>query len=311
MRLLSVLLATIFATVPPGFPDLTKGNVDGHVALVYWPARMPVPPKNEPRPLQSAAGCTVRMVPVPDFDRELRFDCGQWFTPPAGRYNFWLETADQMSPVVSMVTFALRPFEGRGVGAIIPVAPAGKIAIPANKSMPDTEDLRLLSLEATAAWKMGTPRIFDRRVKAADAHTLVQMPEGRVVVGRFDHATGDAVALSPVIDLKAGSPVFVWPEAPRDSDVLVILDKPGELQTSKPLDVHLTIDKRPPDALLDGLERVIAIWYGLASRTATVAFQSTNAFWGGRDLRLVRGKVTTVRDRLQPPASAERRRPAG
>jgi hypothetical protein len=140
--------------------------------------------------------------------------------------------------------------------------------------MTDGESLRLLSIEARNPW---ADRIFDRRVSARDARTPVQMPEGRVVVGRFDRKTNDAIALAKPVEIRAGKTALVWPEAPADSDVLLILTKPPELQLAKPIPARLAIDdgtsKRAPDVLLNGFDRIIAIWYGVAARRATISFQ--------------------------------------
>jgi hypothetical protein len=167
--------------------------------------------------------------------------------------------------------------------------------------MTDGESLRLLSIEARNPW---ADRIFDRRVSARDARTPVQMPEGRVVVGRFDRKTNDAIALAKPVEIRAGKTALVWPEAPADSDVLLILTKPPELQLAKPIPARLAIDdgtsKRAPDVLLNGFDRIIAIWYGVAARRATISFQSESAHWPSTDVTLNRGKVTTLRSRVEP-----------
>lgn len=275
-------------------PDLRTGNVDGLKGVLFWPADMPNP-KGEPQPLPSAEGCEVHFVPHSDLDRELRYPCGKWLVLPASdRYNVWLETNGRMTPSLSMLVYSRKPFDGAGMGSIMPVTPAGLIA--ANRSMPESESLRFLLIHAGAAW---ADRIFDRRVPARDAHTPVQMPEGRVVAGRFDKKTNDAIALTRPVDIRSGTTTRVWPAAPSESDLLVVLTKPPELMLSKPIDARLVLDdgtsKKAPDVIVNGFERIIAIWYGVSARTAKVSLQSTAAFWAPQDVRFTRGKVTTVR----------------
>lgn len=288
--------ATAFAATPT-LPDVSTGSVGGLTGLLYWPADLPKA-NGEPQPLPSAAGCEVHMVPISDFDRELRYPCGNWFVlPTTDRYHFWLETATRITPSVSMIVYTPTPFAGRGAAAIVPVMPSGRIAIPAGRTIPATDSLRFLSIEARHSW---STRIFERRLH--ESTTAVQMPEGRVVVGRFDRKSNDAIALSQPVEIKAGTTTHAWPSAPVESDLLIVFSKPPELQRSKPIAAQLLLTdgatRNPPDVLLNGFDRIIAIWYSITARTATLSFQSADAFWQPQEVRFTRGKVTTIRSRL-------------
>jgi hypothetical protein len=299
-RLLPVLIALASATIVAGsvaVPDPRTGNVNGLRGILFWPADLPAA-NGDPRPLETAAGCEVHLVPYRDLDRELTYPCGKWFAlPSAGSYKHWLETNGRMTPTVGVLSYGRTPFDGTGIAAFNAVAPAGRVVIPQDRSLSDAEGLRLVSLESRHAWGS---RVFDRRVAAANAHTPVQMPEGRILAGRFDRKTNDAVALSKPVDIAPGRTAIVWPLPPADSDVLLVLTKPAELMVDKPIPVRLSLDgKRAPDVLLNGFDRIMAVWYGVAARHATISLQSDAAFWPARAIDLTRGKVTTVRAALR------------
>ncbi|HEV7920852.1 MAG TPA: carboxypeptidase-like regulatory domain-containing protein [Thermoanaerobaculia bacterium] len=314
-RLLVVLIVLTAATlaaraVTP--PDLRSGNVNGLRGILFWPADPPAP-SGDPRPLETAEGCDVHLVPLNDLDREFTYPCGKWFAlPSAGQYNHWLEADGRMTPAMGMLSYGRRPFEGVGMAAISPLAPAGRVVVPRDRSLADTEGLRLVSIESRHAWGS---RVFDRRVAAANVHKPVQMPEGRILVGRFDRKTNEAVALSKPIEITADRTAEVWPVPPIDSDVFVVLSKTPEMQLSgKPVPIRLALDsKRAPDVLLNGFDRVLAVWYGVAARHATISLQSDAAFWPAREIDLTRGKVTTIRAQLQklPDAHVSITVPAG
>jgi hypothetical protein len=307
--LIALASATLAGRAP--VPDLRTGNVNGIRGILFWPADLPAA-DGAPRPWETAEGCNVHLVPLADLDRELTYPCGKWFVlPAAGQYRHWLETDGRMTPAMGMLSYGRRPFEGAGMAAFSAVAPAGRVVIPRDRSLADTEGLRLLSIESRHAW--GT-RVFDRRIANGNAHTPVQMPEGRVLVGRFDRKTNDAIALSKPVDVAVGRTAVVWPIPPTDSDVFLVLTKPSELQLEKPIAVRLALDAtRAPNVLLNGFDRVLAVWYGVAARHATISLQSDAAFWPAQEIDLTRGKVTTVRASLQklPDAHVSINIPAG
>jgi hypothetical protein len=284
----------VVATV--ALPDPRGGNVNGIGGVLFWPGDM-FAANGEARPLPTASGCEARLVAYADLDRELAYPCGKWFVLPSpGRYEYWLETSGRITPTMGLLVYGRKPFSGRGMASIIPVTPAGRIVIPPERKMPEAEGLRLLSIDSPQRW--GT-RVFDRRVSAATAHTSVQMPEGHVVAGRFDRKTNDAIALSRPVEVTSGKTTTVWPRPPAESDVLLVLTKPPELQLNKPFAGRLSLDQRPPDVMLNAFDRIIAIWYGVAARHTTIAMQSDAAFMAPQQVDLVRGKVTTIRSKVQ------------
>ncbi|HKS25363.1 MAG TPA: carboxypeptidase-like regulatory domain-containing protein [Thermoanaerobaculia bacterium] len=276
-------------------PSPRDGNVNGIGGVLFWPGDM-FGSDGEPRPLATAEGCEAHLVPYTEPDRELVYPCGKWFVlPSAGYYSHWLETKDRITPTIGLMLYGRKPFSGAGMASVVPVAAAGHVMIPPGKTMSGDEDLRFVSIESRYGW--GT-RVFDRRVAAAKSHAPVQMPVGRAVVGRFDHKSNDAIALSPPLEIADGKTAVVWPMPPAESDVLLVLARPPDVP-AKPFPVHLVLDQRPPDVLLNAFERIIAIWYGVAGRHATLSMQSDAAYWPPQEINLTRGKVTTIRSSIQ------------
>ena len=226
--------------------------------------------------------------------------CGRWFAPPAGKYNYWLETADAMTPAQNILVYTASPFRGRGLAAVIPVAPAGHVAIPPGQKLPAVEDLRFLLTNATNAWQE-QPWVFYRRYHGS----AVLMPEGNVIAARFDRKSNDAIALTRPMRIERGRTATGWPSPPRTSDVLVVLSKPAKLQVSKkPVSAHLRLNDRDADVLVNGADAIVGVWYGVDAPRAAISLRSDGAFWKPREIRLAPGKVTTVRSAAEPLPAA-------
>ena len=294
-----LVVIVILATV---LPDPRTGNVNGVAGVLYWPGSAPTAPREPSTPLPTADGCAAHLVPETDPEQELRYPCGQWFAPPPDRYRVWLETAGGISPTQNMLVFAGTPFRGSGLPAIAGIVPAGRIGVPADRSVAKTESVRLFSTRVKYPWA-NSVRVFDRRLHSR----VVQMPAGdAVVLGRFDRKTNDAIALSRPITIKGGQTQLVWPESPKTSDVLVILRKPPDLQLRRiPPSAELTLNGRKADVLVNGAERIIAVWYGIDAPRAKIAFESDAAQWQSREIRLTAGKVATIRSEVKPLPSAK------
>jgi Carboxypeptidase regulatory-like domain len=283
-------------------PDPRSGNVNGVAAVLYWPSVLATRAGEAPKPLATAEGCEVHLVAESKFDEELRYPCGEWFVPRGGKYAVWLETAGGISPTQNLLIYTPKSFAGRGMPAFMPVVPAGRIGIPANRAVTDGESLRLFSTR-TEFWWTKSAWIFDRRLHSR----VVQMPAGAsVILGRFDRRTNDAIALARPVLVKEAQTQEVWPVEPNASDVLVILRKPPALQMRKPApSAELTLDGRKADVLVNGGDRIVAVWYGVDAPRAKIAFASDAAHWEAREIRLAPGKVVTIRDEVKPLPSAK------
>ena len=306
MRFLLTVIAVAAAVATDGvaitLPDPRTGKVDGVEAVLYWPGELPKGAGDTTRPLASATGCTAHLVPQSDPESELTYPCGQWFVPPDDKYTVWLETAEGISPTQYLLNYRRKPFHGRGLPAIVPVVKAGTIGIPVSQQRDSGESVRLFSTR-TEFWWSKSAWVFDRRLRSRE----VRMPAGdTIVVGRFDRRTNDAIALSRPVTLREGETQRTWPVAPKNSDVLVILRVPPEMQGRRPaISARLTLDRRDPDVLVKGGNRIIAIWYDVDAPRAQLAFESDAARWDAREIRLTPGKVTTIRESLRALPSAQ------
>jgi hypothetical protein len=63
--------------------------------------------------------------------------------------------------------------------------------------------------------------------------------------------------------------------------------------------VELTLDGKKPDMLFDGSDRIYAAWFGVKGATAQFAVASKALRLPPRTLKLIAGRVTTLRDELQ------------
>ena len=295
---LGLLAAAVLEAAEPRLPDPATGSINGRSALLFWP----VLPTNDPgRPkLLPAEGCRIHLVPFDDPAVEHRYACGTWFQPPPARYNAWMETADRISAPWTVIYSGV-PSKG-GLAAVTPLHAAGRVAIPAERSLPDGEELRILSLDGHRTMKSG--RIFERRVPREEARTPVLMPAGQIVIGRFDKKSGDAIALSRPATLAAGAVLRVWPEPPAGgkSDLLVVLAKPPRVAASDETRLLLSDGerRRRADVALD-VNRVLGIWYGVDAGSATVSLRAETMAWPEREVRLTPGRVSTIRARAEPP----------
>lgn len=282
-------------------PDPSSGNVNGLAGVLYWPATMPVAGESV-RPLPLVEGCRAHLVSESDPEKELEHPCGKWFAPPVGKYRVWLESDGSISPTQALLVFAGTAFRGQGLSALMPVAASGRIGIPPDRALPESESVRLFSTRTTFPWAKSA-RIFDRRLR----DRVVQMPAGdRVILGRFDRRTNDAIALSRPVTIKARETQYVWPGEPTTSDVLVILRKPPALQVRKtPPSAGLSLNGRKADVLVNGSDRIVAVWYGVDAPRAKIAFHSDAARWEAREIRLTPGRIATIRDEVQPLPSAK------
>lgn len=276
-------------------PDKRTGVIDGKMATLVWPAHMTSWSKHD---LISPANCTAHFESVQDRDTDLARPCGQWLRLPPGSYRVWLEGNGYISPYAIPMGWMDEPFRGEGMPAVMPVVPAGLVALEPDVATTPDVSFRLLSLNAEF---LGSPqRPFDRRVR--DVRKPVAMPGGAVVAGLFDRKTSDAIALARPVHVRPGATVRVRPELPRDgSDVLVVLDRAVSNANEK---VTLTLtDARGssgPDAVVQGVGRVFAVWYGARGRTATLTAGSATLHLPPATLSLRPHRVTTLRTRLLP-----------
>lgn len=299
-RLVALIVLACGVGVPlafaqPRLPDPSTGSVDGKVATLVWPAKYRDAKTWNLLPVE---GCVAYFVPRSDLDAVHSYPCGQWVAPAPGWYKIWMETNGLISPAPLRLHYAGSKFQGNGLRAVAPVVPAGFIRLSDEVAVPRDQGLRLVSLRADGHFLDWTPA-FDRRVP--DPRQRVAMPAGVVLAGIFDRKSGDAVALARPADVGAGKSVVVRPAPPeRHSDVLVIFRRPT-LPARDAMRLQLTDARgaRAPDAMLDAVDMVVAVWYGATGKRATVTFESERLMLRPVELTLTPKRVTTHRGELQ------------
>src|SRR5664279_3366678 len=79
-------------------PDISKGEINGKVAMLAWPISGVEIDKGgagaRATKLLSPEGCSTYLVSTQDLEHEVVYPCGKWFQPAEGRYRVWLEGPD-------------------------------------------------------------------------------------------------------------------------------------------------------------------------------------------------------------------------
>ncbi|HYK03059.1 MAG TPA: hypothetical protein VE974_14960 [Thermoanaerobaculia bacterium] len=271
-------------------PPPAEGVIRGQQAVVIWPA-------DEAGTLLDPAGCEVHLTPNDRLADDLVYPCGKWFQPPkAGRYDFWLEQGDEVSPSQSMFAYVPGANANNGFRSTAVLTPAGVIKPGAPLAADQT--FRVVSLSSPG---LG----FERRLVARTAANGVRVPAGQVLGGIFD-AQGNAVALARPADLGQGETLSLRAVKPKAgmSDVLAVLRKHGKEDHVTASEIRLELGKtrRAPDVLRVTQTRVFAVWYGVPAGTARVQVAARNVAYDGAPVTLVANEVATVRGALVSPA---------
>lgn len=284
-------------------PDVTKGRIDGKIALYVLPLEgVETVPEGGAKfeRMLPPDGCEVHLSSRTDPDQELVYDCSKWILPPKGNYRLWLEAPNAISEGYAIFEWDHEPFEGRGTAIAFGLEPAGRVALAEGVALPAGTSFRLVHLRST--FKGMLRRVFDRRVQPSRVRTGASLPAGPVIAGIFDAKSGDVLALTRPISIQAGKTTFAAPVPPENgSDVFVILTRPRLAELGKD-DVVVTLSangkSRAPDVLLGGSDRVFAVWYAFDARKATLQTSSKTLRLDPVELTLTRGKVTTHRAKL-------------
>lgn len=282
-------------------PDLKDGQINGTVAVLFWPASNTDHGKIET--LLPVDDCQVVLAPWTDFAAEQRYRCGIWFQPPEGRYRAWLEKGnDRITPTSATFNYAPAPFQGRGQGVVMPLHPGGRVALAQDVTLSADAELSLINFDSCCTPpKLGSP--FTRRAIAStpSLRSGLSMPIGNVFAGIFDRKTREAIAIARPVRVDAGKVATVAPRLPAagTADVFVSLGRP-DVRASRDVDVvELTLDGKKPEMLFDGSDRIYSAWFGVKNGTAQLSVASKVLRLPTRTLKLTPGRVVTVREELQ------------
>lgn len=230
-------------------PPASQGVIDGKQAVLIWPA-------DQSGSLLDPAGCAVHMIPGDAQDEHLTYPCGRWFLPPRPqRYDFWLEQGNRISATQTVLYYGGGPSK---TGFLIAdrIGPAGFVRVNARPRAEET--FRIISLQSPGSG-------FELSLKPAEIDSNVRVPAGPTLCGIFD-ASGNAVALSPEIEVLGGKTATSTPVAPTPgtADLLVVLTRWG---AERPRGVQVRLQQqtssRAPDVFGETQSRVVAVWYGV------------------------------------------------
>jgi len=249
----------------PGL-DTERGLIDGYVAVAAWPAQPAAP--DSPR---DPRGFTVHLGSLSDPSIERVNAAGDWFLPPEDKYRVWIEGEGLISRPV-LLNFGLRKAEPgeHGMRRLFSLQPAGRVALSAAVRLTPAQSLRLLAV----------PGGFARRVSAEAAPKGALMPEGEVIAATFDGAKMEYMAVSRPVPVAAGTVNAVRPAPPPHplSDLVVHAALEGAaFRSAGPTTLVAVLgdgSQRPADVLVDDLNHLYGIWYGLDSRTVAVTLVS-------------------------------------
>lgn len=277
------------------YPDATKGEINGEIAVMTWPAAGVHDGKVDA--LLPAEGCDSHLINLDNADEELLYPCGKWFQPAAGHYRLWLELNDLVSHQ-NILVFSPGPFEGRGMAGVYPMERGGRVALDEAVQLPANASFRLINIDNYhgPGW---VGRLFQRRATPQTARSGLVMPAGRVIATVFDRATSQATSLSRPVQLAPGKSVKVAPQVSKTgADVLAILER-MTIRSKPDVDpVEVTLGGKKPDVYVDSAEVVIAIWYDHPPGKAQLVVDSKTLMFPPRDLALGAHQVVTVRGAL-------------
>lgn len=280
--------------------DPSQGEIDGQVALSFWPYF----DSNLEKPLDPS-GFEVHLTTEDRQEEELVYPCGTWFVPPPAKYKVWLEGPGWMSPASSILIFRGGPFQGRGGVSRNQVVPAGRVALSKQAQTEEKHSLRLLHLESHSAGG-NLKREMSRRVVGDTMTAGVYFPEGLAIGALYDHHTGEYLALTRPFRVIRGEPTVIHPHPPSETsaDLVVVLERPEFVMDERLDDVRVAVassagEAHSPDVVVRTTDRIYAVWYGLSESFVTLEIESRSVHLAPRDIVLRPGRVENHRDRLQ------------
>jgi hypothetical protein len=232
----------------------------------------------------AAADCQVHVEGVPE-----SCACNVPCPLPDSSARLWVEQPPSITPFLWRA--AGDPRRSPTVVSL-PLVDAGTITARRPRTPPG--DVMFVHVASPV---VGGPlqRSFERNVPDREAAAGVPFPVGPAVAAATDRRTHTVTVLSRPIPVIAGKSAHAELLAPKSgSDVFAILERSNDAAGSAtPL---LTVGERKvnPDVLIDGPDRMVAIWYGVVGSAAALSVTSARLYVVSRELPLnVRG-VTNV-----------------
>src|ERR1041385_4207214 len=202
----------------------------------------------------SSSSCRVHLVPA-DHQDDTVAACNSRLARPG---DAWLETDSGITPFRTSIS------GGRNAVYELPVVPAGTAA---PHCAVDVRSIELWHLQSHR-WENSTARAFHRLVRGG----TTRMPEGPAVAIARD-VEGHVAAISKPVSVRGGATTQVNCTTPdRGADLLVLLDRTAASAAERP--EQLLLDGHHPDISMVAADYLLAIWYGAASGTRDLTFES-------------------------------------
>lgn len=292
MKLLAAVLAAATLSQQPKLPEPQNGIINGRSAVLSWPATLRA--DGYPGDYLPLAGCEVHLASWDEPDKHFLHPCGAWFVPAPARYFEWLEQGNMISAAYTQLLATGRG--NRGLPSTYSMVPAGFVALQSDAG----DDVVVRYIHLTRMW-----RGFVRTERGSTATTPVRMQQGPIFGVEVDRKSGDAVAFIRRIEVPAAKTVRAIAEKPKRGTSAVFVElKPPNIPHKEPVALSLEIDGRsyPADAIVDGY-RVYAIWYSVEGRSAKLTVTHPQLTYGGADLTLRPGAITTLHGELKSKPS--------
>ena len=280
--------------------------MDGQIAVGLWPTKG--------GQILGPEGFTVHLANDDDLEVEHVYPAGTWFLPPPGRFKVWTEGASRttkgdsgtfISSTFSVLTYAARPFRGRGFAGREEVTVAGRVELDPGYKLKEGQSLRLLHLDATSPTGLRT-RGFLRAVLPAQAVGPVLMPTGKIVAFVYDTEKQKYLATSKPVTVSAHGIARIRPVSQHGvSDLLAILHRTSPVDSAADDAVEVSLQspdgaRRPPDVLIPTWEWIYALWYDVPGRSVEVEVGTPQGYLASTEVVLEPGGVATLRGELQP-----------
>ena len=227
-------------------------------------------------PSSRLAECQARLVPEQDPNSELGFACGELFTPPPGKYVYWVETEGRISPEHLVLIYSGGTYSGKTMEPIRGTVPAGRVGFEGQPFPHAT--LRLLQLDSHY-FDQQINFQFHRRIASTAGAAGAQLPAGQAVALLYDDEKKEYLALGRPFSVPARRAIKVpAPTQTKTTSVLAVLERPELISTRADDDLapRLAVNgqRLPPDLIFGDAARVYALWYEVEGKEARLELDS-------------------------------------
>ncbi|MCG8462485.1 MAG: carboxypeptidase-like regulatory domain-containing protein, partial [Holophagales bacterium] len=288
--------------------DPATGEIDGISALAIYPVRFEGSRAVEVLDLED---CEVHLVPVEDRSVERVHPCAAWFLEDAGRYEYWIEAGDLISPFARMVIYNRRPFVERGLPGATAVGPAGRVLVATDIDLASGGPFELRLVHAGDYLLGGMlQRELSRRTPLRNVGSGVLMPAGPTLAALWDRRRNRYVALSRLFRVSPSKVVETPLRSPKDRSYLLAQILRRELTVrieEAALEIGLASGGRviSPDAVVHSSTRILAVWYDLPPGPAELRAMGPRDTLEPVSLDLDEGAIERVVAQLEPLPSLD------